>query len=110
MNNESAYTLPSGLASCAWDIRTDEIEWRIPGDARRRNEALKEALKQLCLLQQERDQLAAHVEQLRIAALNAVQLMSGGKAKAELHCPTTVWNREERADEYANKIRSEATK
>ena len=43
-----------------------------------------EAAERLEKLEQERDALAAHVEQLRIAALNAVQLMSGGKAKADL--------------------------
>ena len=141
MNSESTYTLPSGLASCTWDIRTDEIEWRIPGDARRRNEALKEALKQLCLLQEERDQLAALVERLRsyiyrgspinlnpekcerdkLLAATPSQHLAEIKAQAgragfvaglfsEVHCPTNVWNREERADAYANKIRSEATK
>ena len=29
---------------------------------------------------------------------------------SEIHSPTTVWNREERADEYANQLRQQAAK
>ena len=88
---------------------------------------------------QDRDELAAHVEQLhnyiergspinlnpdkceraKLLVATPAQHLAEVKAKAgragfvaglfsELHCPTTVWNREERADEYANTIRSEA--
>lgn len=43
-----------------------------------------EAAKHVEQLQAERDALAAHVERLRIAALNAISFMSGGQYKAEL--------------------------